>query len=80
MSITLICGPMFSGKTTSLISKVERFLLAKQHNPNFKLIIITPYPKFTKKFEKFTQVFMIIKYGKWEKLKKALSSCALLGP
>lgn len=30
MSITLICGPMFSGKTTSLISKVERFLLAKQ--------------------------------------------------
>ena len=30
MSIELIFGPMFSGKTTRLISKIERFLIAKK--------------------------------------------------
>lgn len=44
-SIEVVCGPMFSGKTSELIRRVERAQIAKQRVQIFKPAIDTRYDK-----------------------------------
>ena len=44
-SIEVVCGPMFSGKTSELIRRVERAQIAKQRVQIFKPCIDIRYNK-----------------------------------